>query len=215
MRLGPLARVMLTRMLPILIHEILTARKAYIVEIGRIKIIVFRGCFRPDISYSTYLTMLGLLRILKKLNNIRKICEIGTGSGAISITVAKIFKRYVVVTDISAISILNVRKNIKLTGSDENIDIVRTYAGSCLRDLSFDLAVTNPPYLPCDRYVEICSGLDMKILREILKDCYRIVRRGGKVLYTTSSIAPIVLGRVIDEVRTPIDTVYLVVIERC
>ncbi len=206
---------MLIRMISHILRRILVAKKTYIVNIRGLKIIIIRGCFRPDISYSTYLSILGAVDILKTCPDVEKICEIGGGSGIIGLIISKMFKKYVVLTDVSENAMVNMRVNAQKLNIDNRVDIVRTYSAYAIRDSVFDMAITNPPYLPCDRrYLEICADHDMRILRDIIRDSYRIVRRGGQILYTTSSIAPVVVGRVTRCVKTPIDTVYLVLRER-
>ncbi|NPB00422.1 MAG: methyltransferase [Crenarchaeota archaeon] len=208
-------RITLIRMISHILHILLTARRPYIVNIRGIKFIILRGCFRPDISYSTYLTILGLIRLLHDRRGLLKICETCAGSGMIGIFLSKVFKKcYIVLTDISKIALENAKLNVKTLKVDDRVDIVCTASASAIRDSSFDIAVSNPPYLPCDSYVEICAGSSMNVLREIIIDLFRIVKKGGLVLYTTSSIAPIVIDTVLESVRTPIDTVLLVLCRR-
>ncbi len=202
-------------MISYIIHILLIAKRTYIANIRGLRIIVLRGSFRPDISYSTYLTILGLLKSLENSRKFLKICEVGSGTGIISSLVAKIFKSYVVCTDISKIAVLNTKLNTRALNIDEKVDIVQTVSASAIRDSVFDIAVTNPPYLPCDDYVEICADSTMSTLKEILVNLFRITRRGGYVLYTTSSLAPVIIDRVIESVKTPIDTIYLVLCRRC
>lgn len=197
-----------------IIHVLLTARKTYIVNIRGLRIIVLRGSFRPELSYSTYLTILGILKLFKNNRKLLKVCEIGSGTGIIGLLTARIFKAYVVCTDVSNIAILNTKLNIKLLGIEDIVDIVQTSSASAIRSSVFDITVTNPPYLPCDNYVEICAKSSMNVLKDILVNSFRIVKEGGYVLYTVSSLAPIILDRVINSVKTPIDIIYLVLCRR-
>ena len=75
----------------------------------------------------------------------RSILDIGTGSGAIAITLALELKQRVVGTDISIAAIKVARKNAIRLGSD--IQFVQCDLGCALTG-PFDLIVANPPYVP-------------------------------------------------------------------
>lgn len=75
-----------------------------------------------------------------------KILDIGTGSGAIAITLALETKAPVIATDISPDAIRVAAANAKRLHAP--VDFVACDLASALADRSFDLVVSNPPYVP-------------------------------------------------------------------
>jgi release factor glutamine methyltransferase len=87
-------------------------------------------------------------------NNITKIAEIGVGSGAISIVLARAFpKLKIVATDISSdalnVAVIN-RDNFAL---DNNIEFICTNILDGIED-DFDMIISNPPYIANDFILE-------------------------------------------------------------
>jgi release factor glutamine methyltransferase len=79
------------------------------------------------------------------------ILEIGTGCGAIAITLARVFPgARIVASDISSLAIHNARINIEKYGMGGQINLIQgdLYCGFKGR---FDLIVSNPPYIPSHR----------------------------------------------------------------
>jgi len=80
-----------------------------------------------------------------------RILEIGTGTGAISIALAHLFPGVrILATDISNRAIDNARRNIRECGLEQRISLVRCDGYNGIRD-TFDLIVSNPPYIPRSR----------------------------------------------------------------
>ncbi|MGC9105769.1 MAG: HemK2/MTQ2 family protein methyltransferase [Thermoprotei archaeon] len=80
--------------------------------------------------------------------------EIGSGTGVISIKLAKKGAR-VIAVDINPWAALATKLSAEL--NDVDVDVINCDVASCLRDVKFDLAVFNPPYLPVD---EVRSWID-------------------------------------------------------
>ena len=83
------------------------------------------------------------------------VVDVGTGSGAIAIALAKEEPNLkVIATDISEEALVVARENAK--NNEANIEF---YQGDMLiplieRNLKFDVLVSNPPYIPNDEFVE-------------------------------------------------------------
>ena len=86
--------------------------------------------------------------LLKDIPNPR-IVDIGVGSGAIAVSLAHALpKSRVCGTEISTEAIAVARKNAERIGVSERVQILDGDLFQPLRDMSFDLIVSNPPYIP-------------------------------------------------------------------
>jgi release factor glutamine methyltransferase len=104
--------------------------------------------------------------IIHKKNNGKKILDIGTGSGCIAITLKKYMPKCdIVAVDISKKAIAVARSNsIKTLGKTKDItfltlDILKQSSDSVLKNNTFDIIVSNPPYVAIndqnlDKYVK-------------------------------------------------------------
>jgi ribosomal protein L3 glutamine methyltransferase len=80
--------------------------------------------------------------------NVRRILEIGTGSGCIAVACARAFPRAeVLATDISAAALRMARRNVRRHGLDHRIALLRSDLYERVSG-TFDLIVSNPPYVP-------------------------------------------------------------------
>ena len=89
------------------------------------------------------------------------ILDIGTGSGAITVSLAKYLdKSHVVSVDISDIALEIASKNAVSNNVDERIDFIKSDVFSNVSDEArFDIIVSNPPYI---KKADI-SGLDRQV----------------------------------------------------
>ncbi|MBA7551913.1 Release factor glutamine methyltransferase [subsurface metagenome] len=104
---------------------------------------IYPGVFIPRLE-TEY-----LIELIEKFVNLRpeKILEIGTGSGAICITLATIFpKAKIIATDISQNAINCASENIERYNLTEQINLLHCNMFEGLTT-KFDLIVTNPPYI--------------------------------------------------------------------
>lgn len=86
--------------------------------------------------------------------NIKSIVEIGVGSGAISIVLARKFPSLkIIATDISFEAIAIAKRNIEAFGLSDQITLVNTNLLDNI-EMQIQLVVSNPPYIACDALLE-------------------------------------------------------------
>lgn len=115
------------------------------------------------------------IAIIKLLNcQIVKLLDIGTGSGCIAVSLAKLVSNLevnITATDISQPALNIAEENAKLNNVNIKLiqsDLFNTYG---LKLITYDLIVSNPPYIP---------ALEIKNLQPELKYEPRIALDGGK-----------------------------------
>ena len=115
--------------------------------------------------------------------------DVGTGSGAIAIVLAKEeTKVHMTATDISEEALVTARKNAENNGAE-----IQFTAGNMLKPLmengrKLDVLVSNPPYIPVEEkmeksvidyepHVALFGGNDgLKFYRMIFKDCRKVLK---------------------------------------
>lgn len=128
------------------------------------------------------------------------IADIGCGSGAISVSLAKYLKEAKVYSlDISGTALEIGRMNAKSNGVEENIEFVESDIFSALEDsgIMFDIIVSNPPYIRKKdieelhlqvRGYEPLTALDggvdgLDFYRRITKESLAFLKSGGYLAY--------------------------------
>jgi len=133
------------------------------------------------------------------------ILDIGTGSGAIAITLALETHTRVVATDISLAALGVARQNTRTLGG--RVDFVACDLGDALAGSSFDLVVSNPPYVAGrDRAalppevrdhepaLALYGGGDgLAVYRRLIPEAARLLRPGGWLMMELGD-APAVSG---------------------
>lgn len=120
----------------------------------------------------------GLVILIKekmKGKIVRTILEIGTGSGNIAIGLARIFpEAEILATDISESALAVAKINITRYNLEKRVSLIKSnlFAFSEIKNCSFDLIVSNPPYIPSE---EICQ-----LAREVKDFEPRIALDGGE-----------------------------------
>ncbi len=97
----------------------------------------------------------------------------------------------VVCLDISLRACRNALKNLRLNNMVEMADVVVGDGSSCLRRASFDVVLLNPPMTPSPRPLPryTWGGVDgREFLRRFLPDVPRLLKSGGRLLVTASSL---------------------------
>lgn len=91
-----------------------------------------------------------VIKIANRLDN-PLILDLCTGSGAIAVSLAKnIPNAKIVATDISKRALEIARQNAKLNGVLNNIDFIESDLFNKIKNIKFDIIVSNPPYIETD-----------------------------------------------------------------
>ena len=117
--------------------------KSNILEFESFKIKTHENVFSPRHDIGIYSE--ALKGIIKKNN---KILELGTGTGAISISLAKSFNSIsILATDINPYAIKIAKQNAHINEVEEIISFKKSNWFSDIPIEKYDFIVTNPPYL--------------------------------------------------------------------
>ena len=123
-----------------------------------------------------------------------RILDIGTGSGAIAVTLALEMKAHVFATDISERALRVAAANVSRLNATVSFAVCDL--GSALQSEAFDLVVSNPPYVPAstidsvqrevrdhEPHVALFGGSDgLDIYRRLIPDARRLLRPGGTLI---------------------------------
>lgn len=139
------------------------------------------------------------LKELRMLGGVRKVLDIGCGTGAIALSIAYEYKDSVVfATDISPEALKIARENAQTAGLLDQVRFIQSDIFSGLRDFKneFDLVLSNPPYIPSgeiaflQREVQfeprlaLDGGKDgLDFYRIIAKDSPRYLKPGGMLMF--------------------------------
>lgn len=136
--------------------------------------------------------------------------DIGTGSGAIAVTLALETGGCVVATDISQAALRVATANAARLGAPVNF--LACDLGSALRTASFDLVIANPPYVPArdeanvqrevrdhEPPVALYGGHDgLEIYRRLIPDAARLLRPGGWLIMELGYAATEEVGEMLE-----------------
>ena len=120
-----------------------------------------------------------------------RILDIGTGSGAIAVTLALETKARVMATELSLAALGIAKENARRLGA--HVSLAACDLGSAFAGAAFDIVVSNPPYVPArDRHnlqrevrdfepaVALYGGEDgLDVYRRLIPEAGRLLKSGG------------------------------------
>ncbi len=130
--------------------------------------------------------------VLSECSKVQRLADIGTGSGAIAVTLALELKAEVFATDISMPALSIARINAGKYGSPVrfvNCDLCSVFAPE-----SLDLVVSNPPYVPKNAHLEpeirdfepflaLFAGQNgLEIYPRLIEQAFCVLKPGGRFL---------------------------------
>ena len=156
-----------------------------------LRVVVPRGCFAP-IFVSTALLSDAAAALAKG----GLAVEAGAGCGPLALSLARSRGVEVVGTDVDVRCLRASLANAKLNKLDALYHPVACAETSCLRSGAFDYALANPPYLPLDQRLSLpaCGGASLEVYRRMLADAARVLKQGGILLFTASTLTGRVEG---------------------
>ena len=101
--------------------------------------------------FETEELVLNTINFIKEYFNKPKVLDIGTGSGAIAISIKKDIDSIVYATDISKEALEVAKENAKRNNVDINFVNTNIYDGI---DEKFDVVISNPPYIRYDEEID-------------------------------------------------------------
>lgn len=91
-----------------------------------------------------------VLRVIDivRSNNCKRILDIGTGSGCIPCSLAKVLDSEITSVDISSDALQVATENVKALNLEKKVKLIQSDLFSNLQGEKYDLIVSNPPYIP-------------------------------------------------------------------
>ena len=162
--------------------------KSNIIEFEKFKIKTSNNVFCPREDIEIF--PIALKNIIKKEN---KILELGTGTGAISISIAKNFKNVkITATDINSTAIKIAKQNAKINNVENIIEFKKSNWFENIGEIKYDFIITNPPYLAKKNskyYTELLDpNSSLYSNNNGLDDIYKIIKLSVNYLNKNSFI---------------------------
>jgi len=156
---------------------------------------VTSGCLVPRPETET-LVDAALSWIIEKNRGEIRVLDIGTGSGAIAVSIAYYATTAVVdAVDISHEAIETARRNAKTHAVNNRVNFLQTDFFNWVPDSPYDIVLSNPPYIPSSEVSSLPAGIieyepvtaldggpdGLMFYREIAAKIEKLLKPGGSV----------------------------------
>ncbi len=146
-----------------------------------------------------------------KLNELKDILDIGTGSGCIACTIAQQADTYVLGVDISSEALRIALENASNLNLNNKAVFRKSDIFSKIRDNeTFDMIVSNPPYIPIGTELQkevqfepsialFAEDDGLAIYKQIIMDASKYLRKNGYILFECGINQAQILKRILSE----------------
>ncbi|MEM4029650.1 MAG: methyltransferase [Thermofilaceae archaeon] len=172
-----------------------------------VEVVVPKGCFAPTFVSTSLLYDTAL----DAVKGCKLGCEIGTGVGSLALALVGSLGVEIVGTDVDLRCLREAGLNARRNSLDPLFHAVACVNAQALRGDSFDFVVINPPYLPLPPEgpagTAACGGSQLELLNAMLQDGVRVARKGGLIVFTTSSLTTVSGAKLVGERWAVLDSV--------
>ncbi|RLM72385.1 methyltransferase domain-containing protein [Halorubrum sp. Atlit-26R] len=179
----------------LILHSVRTLKQMLKIEAeGRsITIDPLPGAMDPS-PYTEFL----IERIVARDSVPREVVDVGCGSGALSIFLAKLGVKQVYAFDINDAALEATRKNTRINDVSDRVDVRKVdFTESLDSELDVDMVVSNPPSLPMrskpdseyDMYNYYGGEDGRKFIEKLIDNSPTVLKRGGRLLFIHTSLA--------------------------
>lgn len=179
--------------------ELIDMRKAFMPYqyiVGKQHFMGMEFVVNPDVLIPRPDTEILVEEVIKRLKRGSYVLDIGTGSGAIAVSIAKYFKECLVyAADISSDALKTAKVNALINGVDDRVIFFKSDIFSSIPEgLKFDFIVSNPPYIKSkeiqtlqeevkkEPIIALDGGSDgLLFYRKIIKEAYVYLNISGMI----------------------------------
>jgi len=154
-----------------------------------VRVLVSDAVYEP--SHDSYLLVKALNQAVHHGNEVA--LDIGCGACPEAVYLAR-RGHYVIAVDVNPCALTCCARTAHSQNLDALIDVVQCFSAMCIRSSCIDIAVFNPPYLPCSDDstwldVAVCGGEEgVDALKAFINDALVACRRRCTIVFVLSSL---------------------------
>jgi len=144
-------------------------------------LIVHPAVYLPDVD--SFLMINAIYKEVHDMKRREKALDMGCGSGILSLTLAKFFKK-VIAVDINPFAVRCTVLNAYLNGCRRRIVAFISDLFSKVEGDNYDMIVFNTPYLINSKPYDFAYSGSLKLIREFILNAKEMISSQGKILFT-------------------------------